>query len=54
MDYALPSTLSRDIGSSQFKKSPNPLLGESEGEGRRRVINEQYKEYLRKSIERSN
>ena len=57
MEYRAPVTLNR--GASQatlptIQKFPNPLLGESEGEGKRKVVNEQYREYLRKSMERSN
>lgn len=38
---------------STLKGIPNPLLGESEGEYKSKLISEQYKEFARKSMERS-
>ncbi|CDW79214.1 UNKNOWN [Stylonychia lemnae] len=36
-----------------MKNMPNPLFGESEGDYKRRIMNEEYREYAKKSMERS-
>ena len=36
-----------------MKAMPNPLFGESEGEYKRKFINNEYKEFAKKSMERS-
>jgi len=50
MDYQM----SPNMVMNPFKRLPNILVGESEGDNKKKVFNEEYKEYIRRSLERSN
>lgn len=52
MDYSQTPQPSK-FHYNTLKPLMNPLLGESEGEYRRKMMNDQYKDYARKSLERS-